>query len=299
MIGVGSIGLIPARVRTSKAHALARIDPNQLDLAIPTGRHPLSKPGHQIVINTSACLNSDGEIPLRQARPQGLEAIARHVKLAPLPDPFPSRVDKRSREKRLARVNPQYQTRIHGSPPWVIPQPGLSALQRSAFVKRGPVRDELGQWAEERPLERALSSRRERFLPPIFVCGTSRRNCRLTAIFHISTAIHNEKEAKRKLLLLLIFTTYWVPQGSYKARPWSAVTCYRLRPRATTDCTLRKQRSDCRGEPCPRHISIPVHFSPASRTAFPRLSRRRTGKQFTSPARPPGMPKNESSGDGI
>src|SRR5262245_4648480 len=251
MIGVGSIGLIPARVRTSKAHALARIDPNQLDLAIPTGRHPLSKPGHQIVINTSACLNSDGEIPLRQARPQGLEAIARHVKLAPLPDPFPSRVDERSREKRLARVNPQYQTRIHGSPPWVIPQPGLSALQRSAFVKRGPVRDELGQWAEERPLERALSSRRERFLPPIFVCGTSRRNCRLTAIFHISTAIHKEKEAKRKLLLLLllIFTTYWVPQGSYKARFWSAAACYRLgwAKLALPACAHQRGRARARG----------------------------------------------------
>jgi hypothetical protein len=82
--------------------------------------------------------------------------------------PFPSRVDKRSCEKRLAWVNPQYQTSFHGSPLfWVIPQPGLSTLQRCALLKRGPVRDELGLWAEERPSARALSSRCGRFLPPI------------------------------------------------------------------------------------------------------------------------------------
>src|SRR5438552_1386051 len=159
MIGVGPVGLVPTRLRTSEASALPRIDPNQLDCAIATGRHPLSEPGEQVVIDTSACLDSDGEIPFWQARSQTVEAVARHVELPRFPNSFPRRMRERSSEKTLARVDPQHETSFHESPPWVIPHPGLSPLRRSAFVKRGPVRDELGVRGEERLPGRARSSK--------------------------------------------------------------------------------------------------------------------------------------------
>jgi hypothetical protein len=132
----------------------------------------------------------------RQAR-----RIVERVKLPCFPNPFSGRMHQSSCKKRLAWVNAQHETSCLGSPPWVIPHPGLSPLRRSVLVKRGPVRDEPGLRAEERPSGRARGSRGARFLPSVFFCGLKT----IARIFHIFTAIHKEKEAKRKLLLLLIF----------------------------------------------------------------------------------------------
>ena len=77
------------------------------------------------------------------------------------------------------------------------PASGSLTLAAIRSEKRGPVRDRPGVRAEERPSGRARSSKGDRFLPPVSLRGCSRPNVGSAAIFHISTVIHKEKEAKR------------------------------------------------------------------------------------------------------